>query len=443
MNGDLSLVDDSDYNSITIVKSKVFTAFNLELQTKSVSSDVKNSLERHGCVKHPQDHLSLTNFLEYSTWHKKCILKKVTHTVGRGFYFKNPDSEIDKFIKRKPNPEYSFTELCKRLMKDKLVLENFYIETLPYNAIKYAYHLPARDIFVEPIHNIKGMTPVIRRYWQIQDNILANVSWPPFDNSIGIHQVIHWKNYNYYTSYYGVADYIPTLKAITSDALVIEYNIKFFDNNAQPDWALIVTGGKLNKQSEQEITKYLRANLKGVKSSHRMLYISVEQPDVKVQLVPLSRIRDVSFSEGRKMNRDEIVAMHGVPPKLLGISTPGSLGSGSETLGSMKSYLEEELIPNQESLEEFLNLHFFLPVFGVNPGIKFNRIDITNAKDDAVIDERYVKMGALSPRQVAEMRGFEYDEEYWSAHKPAAESNVVDDNELKTPLDLAEDMGGV
>ncbi len=429
-------------SGISIVKSKVFTGFDLGLQTKSVSTDVKNAVERHGCVKHPQDHLSLTNFLEFSTWHKKCILKKVVHTVGRGFYFKNPTDEIEEFVKR-PNLTYSFAELVKRLLMDKLVLENFYIETLLYNSIKYAYHLPARDIYVEPLKDARGMTPIIKNYWQIQRNNLANVNWSPFNGQIGTHQIIHWKNYNYYTSYYGVADYVPTLKAITSDALVIEYNIKFFDNNAQPDWALIVTGGELNKQSETQIQSYLRNNLKSIKNVHRMLYIAVDQPDVKVQLIPLSRVRDVSFSEGRKMNRDEIVAMHGVPPKLLGISTPGSLGSGSETLGSMKSYLEEELIPNQKALEEFLNLHFFLPVFGVNPGIKFNCIDITNAKDDAVIDERYVKMGALSPRQVAEKRGWDYDDEYWATHKPAAENKVVDDNELKTPLDLAEDMGGV
>ena len=390
------------------------------VRTDSISRDCMQRLVLHNCIQHPQDNYALADFYNINAWHRKCILKKRNHICGLGYEFMNEKVDLTKIKEfcETPNQNYSFNELVKRFCEDILLYRNAYLETVITPNRVFAFHLPAKAIYVEPRMLNQYPSLEVENYWQIQSGV-PDVSWRPFSGNMWENEITHYKNYNTKSSYYGVPEYVAILNTILESYYIQQYNINLYSNSCVPDLSVIVTGGKLTAKAEASIKSLMAGGLKSYQNAHRTLYLAADNPDVKIELKPLYEVRETSFRLAKNSNRDEIVAMHGVPPKLLGISSPGSLGSGSETIGSMKSYLEEELYPNKQDLEDFMNLQFFLRLFGVNPKIKFNTIDITDAKDDAEIDQRYVSMRVLSPEQIAQMRGWDFDKKYW-------ENNTLD-----------------
>ena len=70
----------------------------------------------------------------------------------------------------------------------------------------------------------------------------------------------------------------------------------------------------------------------------------------------------------------EIVSAHGVPPRIVGIITAGSLGGGGEYQAQLKSLKEVTIRPKQVLVEETFNDTIFRDT---GDRIDFNEIDIT------------------------------------------------------------------
>lgn len=60
-----------------------------------------------------------------------------------------------------------------------------------------------------------------------------------------LNKVIQLKNYHPRSSYYGLPDFLPALRALVGNKKAGDFNINFFDNNAVPQYAIIVKGGEL------------------------------------------------------------------------------------------------------------------------------------------------------------------------------------------------------
>jgi phage portal protein BeeE len=57
-----------------------------------------------------------------------------------------------------------------------------------------------------------------------------------------LNEVIHLKNYHPHSSYYGLPDFLPALRALVGNKKAGDFNITFFENNAVPQYAIIVKG---------------------------------------------------------------------------------------------------------------------------------------------------------------------------------------------------------
>jgi hypothetical protein len=62
------------------------------------------------------------------------------------------------------------------------------------------------------------------------------------------------------------------------------------------------------------------------------------------------------FEKLSQATREEILAAHGVPPRLVGIVTAGQLGGGSEMEGQMLSFIEMKVKPRMVYLENRVKL---------------------------------------------------------------------------------------
>lgn len=214
-----------------------------------------------------------------------------------------------------------------------------------------------------------------------------------------LNEVIHLKNYHPRSSYYGLPDFLPALRALIGNKKAGDFNINFFDNNAVPQYAILVKGGELAKGTRKRIEEYFRTHIKG--QSHKTLILEVLQEEgekVDVEIKPLAvAIRDSSFRMYKSDNAEEIRVAHGVPGRLIGLTEKGGLGGSGEGTSQQEIFKYHVIEPKQTRLEYRINNFLIRQGFGIHDWeLKFKEIDVTDESKMAEIVQKMVKLGILT-----------------------------------------------
>lgn len=106
----------------------------------------------------------------------------------------------------------------------------------------------------------------------------------------------------------------------------------------------------------------------------------------------------LSFEKLKNLNRDEIIAAHGVPPRMIGVMSAGTLGGGGELIGQLHSFNELTIIPKQEQIEWFF--------YQIGYPLKLKKIDVTNFKDDSDLVTNLVASGILNINEARAVLGY-------------------------------------
>lgn len=213
--------------------------------------------------------------------------------------------------------------------------------------------------------------------------------------------IYHIKAYHPSANIYGLPDWISCLNAILLDVNATEWNYRFFQNNCVPQWAIIIKGGQLTESVENEIRDFFKQGYKGTRNAHKTLLIASDGIEVSFQQLQ-SDGKDMSFEKLKELCRNEIVAAHGVPPRLLGIVTAGQLGGSSEIEWQLKQFKSGILRQRQNVYQSALKQ--FLPD---GWEIYFTELDVTDIKDDAEFYKAMVTAGILTPNEARQEIGYE------------------------------------
>ncbi len=147
-----------------------------------------------------------------------------------------------------------------------------------------------------------------------------------------------------------------------------DFNINFFDNNAVPQYAIIVKGGELAQGTRKRIEVYFRTHIKG--QAHKTLILEVVQEEgekVDIETKPLSvDIKDASFRMFRTDNAEEIRVAHGVPGRLIGLTERGGLGGAGEGTSQQEIFKYHVIEPKQTRLEFRINNFLIKKGFGIH-----------------------------------------------------------------------------
>jgi HK97 family phage portal protein len=214
-----------------------------------------------------------------------------------------------------------------------------------------------------------------------------------------LNEVIHLKNYHPRSSYYGMPDFLPALRALIGNKKTGDFNISFFENNAVPQYAVIVKGGELASGTRKRIEEYFRTHIKG--KAHKTLILEVVQEEgekVDIQIKPLStEIKDASFRSFRSDNAEEIRVAHGVPGRIIGITEKGGLGGAGEGTSQQEIFKYHVIEPKQTRLEFRINNFLIKQGFGIDDWeLKFKEIDVTDEAKVADIANKLVRLGILT-----------------------------------------------
>jgi len=337
-------------------------------------------------IRPPYSLTTLLDFYEDNTWNNACINLKANLVCGQYDIVpvseeQKEDSEHEtlKTFLENPNEEgEDFLDLINKFWVDIESMGNGYYEIVRngLNKLTEVYHVPAHTIRKSSpdkgfLHIRQGLATTA-----VYFNKYGDVDKP------GKNELIQHKNYFPASKFYGMPDYMPALGAMALDRNAVLFNNNFFNNSGMLGMILFMKGIELNPESRQELKNMVQGNFTGIDNAHRMAIIDGLGPesDWKIEKV-MESVRDMSFYQLRKFNRDEILASHHVPPKMIHVAEAGKLGESKDGYNQMKFFKIFEIDPSQRRHENIWNKLFEKELGVTKWKIKFKELDIRDPND--------------------------------------------------------------
>ena len=179
--------------------------------------------------------------------------------------------------------------------------------------------------------------------------------------------------------------WVGALASMGLDRTVLEFNTRLFQNSMMAHMAIVVEGGRLSKEGREAIKRFVRDRAQGVENAGRVLLIEDENDRVKVRFEKMNlEVKDLMLKDVQNHFRDTVIASHGMPPRMLGVATPGQLGATGEVEGQLRTYRETVVRPSQRKLTGLL-AQIFGTDYGARYQVRFVEMDTTGASVDAAL----------------------------------------------------------
>ena len=353
---------------------------------------------------------ALLAFLDWNTWHRRCCVLKALMVAGLGWRVERDgvevydartgEGEVEDPVVRvllRPSPDdptLAFEEFAYRVMLDYWAVGNGYFEVVRDRAGRVAelYHVPARTMR-------RGSDR--ESYWQVKatrqrrfpafgrtDYAAAAVSQADYATAAALtapSEIVHLYEYDPLGDDYGMPGWVGSLASMGLDRTVLEFNTRLFQNSMMAHMAIVVEGGRLSKEGRDAIKRFVRDRAQGVENAGRVLLIEDENDRVKVRFEKMNlEIKDLMLKDVQNHFRDTVIAAHGVPPRMLGVATPGQLGATGEVEGQLRTYRETVVRPTQRKLSGLFE-HVFAGTGEGRYHLRFVEMDTTGASVDAAL----------------------------------------------------------
>lgn len=154
-----------------------------------------------------------------------------------------------------------------------------------------------------------------------------------------VSEVIQIKNPSARNRWYGWAQWLSAVPAITVYRYMQQYLADFFLNRGVPEYLLFLLGAAVDNDSWKKIDEVLKAGI-GLGNSHKSGAFNLINPNIKVQLERLAMeggkgVEDNATKESLALST---VTAHRVPPLLAGIQIPGKLGATNELPNALMAF---------------------------------------------------------------------------------------------------------
>lgn len=196
---------------------------------------------------------------------------------------------------------------------------------------------------------IRAVMPLFMSGWS-RDTILQH--FPDVNPELVFNnEMVHVANSVISTDpFYGVADILPALAAMFGDNAANDYNWQFFENNAVPRYAVTISGGRVDKKVTKMIIDFFNEEIQG--RNHRTVVIPLPR-DMQANFQALDATpNEASFINFKKLNREEIAAVHSIPPSEIGLWENANKANSQQ---QAKNYFLKVIRPCQAKDEAMMN----------------------------------------------------------------------------------------
>lgn len=362
-----------------------------------------------GVIEPPYDPISLTELLEYNSYHRRCCEIKASISVGMGYIVTPIDpnvtesadvNKINQFIDTMGRS--NFINAIRKVQMDFEVFNYgfFEIERGSGGKVIAIYHIPAKYSKLKPEGNGYNLE---QRVGTDTKHFVPYGTEDPEKR-----EYIMLTRYSPKNVHYGTPEYSGALATIILDRNAVEYNANFFENNAIPASIVTIKNGTVSKETKEAIESLFVSKAKGVDNAGRTVLLQTNGRDLEIKVDKLSHeSKDSSYQNLRKDNRDEIISAHGVPPRLIGVMSSSQLGGTGEVEQQLKMFGETTIKPRQEAMENILNDLIFRQGLEITDAVlKFNVFEYQNPAQNAEYYSKIIPLGILTPEEARQELGY-------------------------------------
>jgi capsid portal protein len=395
-------------------------------------------------------------------------------------------AEILRELLNNPNDKMPLTEVFYLAKVDEETTGNGYIEVVRNNVgcIVELHHVPATTIRRRMMRGFSrsrggvdlGSGPGIKarevygfiqirgnqkRYFkEFGDSKVMNAqtgAWHNNADPIGWQsratEIIHFRNYDPTSQYYGAPRYVPSATAIAGNRQAAIRNVAFFENDAVPRMALLVSGGRLTSESMQQIEDFVRGKQRGADQAHRVMLVQVEPTRLGFQqtnktmidLKPLTVgvTEDASFQTYRNANDEEVREIFGLAPVFFSTENVNKASAAVSREITNEQEFEPDRLAKEYTINQSIVTDLLCHEIRERHGIevpddefeereqrrkmrkrilvqfRFARMTLTDPLDTARMDHVYASLGAMTPNELRERIDLPpYPKEYFFGDKP-------------------------
>jgi PBSX family phage portal protein len=150
---------------------------------------------------------------------------------------------------------------------------------------------------------------------------------------------------------YGVPQYLPALNSALLNESATLFRRKYYANGSHAGFILYIN----DPGTDQDDIKNIRQALKDSKGPGNFRNLFLYSPNGKkdgIQLIPVSQVAaSDEFLNIKNVTRDDLLAIHRVPPQLMGI-VPNNTGGFGDADKSAKIFIANEIDPLIEQFKQ-------------------------------------------------------------------------------------------
>lgn len=268
---------------------------------------------------------------------KRCLDELYKSTVGKGL-----DIAPDEW-RAMLNQDF-----LERIDKDYLKTGNAFIEVVVLSGkIIALYHVP---VLTMNKYTKDG------KYTYKQPAVKNGKEYDPYAGQTKTgNYILHIMDYED-DQHYGCPFWLGAEYKIEQSTNSDIYNSNFFKNDCKPEGVILGTGLNLSEDEKKLFREHLQSSYKGVSNSRKKMVSMSDTVGGKLEYVAFGEsVIDMSFINLLRENKTDICAAFRVPPKLVGLETPGRLGGGNDFAVQANLFYENEIIPRQVYYEELFS----------------------------------------------------------------------------------------
>lgn len=389
---DLIAESIEDINEISIFKREsVAYSSQIDVQETSYCSN-------SGLAQPLVSRKILAESLIKSEVHARAIEIIANSVCGFGYTFVDDEnaeiSGVKDFIDSKiydlrRNP-ISFTELNMQLIKsqqtfDEKMLEIVKVNKKPLSEKGNIYFANPKNFYVPCDRSATYITELVDNSWSSNTSKKFGV----YNQSNRAHQIYKQTNISLIDANYSIPAWFPVLEKIKLNVLYERFNSEFTANALSADLAVVIEKGRLDDKTMSSLKTAL-TSYKGALYAGRTILLQAgtgTEFQVRFERINKQEDRQSGYRDDIDANDTKILNAHGVDPKLYGFVQKNGISSGVEQLGAIQVFENMKIKPMRKQLENYWNYLFKQEFDKYNTELRFNTLDMTDAKTDSEIQK--------------------------------------------------------
>ena len=406
-------------------------------ESQRLTTRETRALKQQGVVVPPMNLKSLANLLDSCTWAGKAARTIAKDTIGRGWFLEAQFSEDDKPETADAEYEllYRFFETAsvetgepleqtqEKAILDLVGIGNGYLELIREDKARgkpvALAHMPGVSVYAHQDGDKFVQKVGTKSRWfkragaeiDVDKDTGKTAGLGSMEYSLRATELIPLRLYTPRSEFYGLPPIVTALGASLLWQSQMNYNIAFFENNAIPQYAVIIEGGGLEEETEAVIRDFFETTAKEQPHSTLVLTVPPSEPGMQESKIRFEKlaaeVKEGSFEKLALNARNEILSALAVPGYRLGLAEQGSLG-GTTIREADEIYKYEEVGPISRQLENVINTFVVRKGFGIeNWSWKLHEMDVSDEMRQVEYYDKQFQDGVITPNDFREAMGYD------------------------------------